>query len=61
MRDNVLPEVSRLLQSAYHDRLRARLEAVAREHPDAGVTAWPARRSRKRKPIPGVHDAAADE
>lgn len=60
MRDNVLPEVSRLLQAAYHDRLRARLELVARET-DNRVKPWPIRRSRRRKPIPGVFDAADDE
>jgi hypothetical protein len=55
MNSNLWPTVGPLLQQAYVDRRRAFIAA----HPD--LAQWPRRRSRKRKPIPGVIDALEQE
>lgn len=53
--DNLWPSVGPLLQAAYLDRRRAWIEA----HPDV-VTPWPKRRTSRRKPLPGLYEAATD-
>lgn len=50
--DNWLPAVSDLLQRAYREQRRDYLATT--DFP------WPARRSRKRKPYPGVLDVVDD-
>jgi hypothetical protein len=53
MLDNLLPILAPLLQRRYQDARRAYLSTT--DYP------WPQRRSRKRKPVPGVLDVADDE
>lgn len=48
--ESVLPWVGAVLQARWHEARRAYIQA----HPD--IENWPKRRSRKRKPIPGVYD-----
>lgn len=52
MLDNWLPVVSDILHRRYREQRREYLAAT--DFP------WPARRSRKRKPFPGVLDVADD-
>jgi hypothetical protein len=51
--DNYLPIVSRLLGQRYRDELR-KYKATT-DYP------WPERRSRKRKPFPGLHEPVEPE
>lgn len=52
--DHVLPAVSRMLSAAYV----ARLEAY---RVSQGLPPWPRRRSKRRKPIPGVYDGTSQD
>lgn len=47
------------LQDSYEERRRAYLEQAAEIEPH--ITAWPQRRSRKRRPEPGVFDLAEED
>lgn len=51
---NLWPQVSVLLQRRYLELRRAHLEEAAKHNPN--ITPWPQRRSRKRKPIPGLYE-----
>jgi hypothetical protein len=53
MLDGWWPIVGPMLQQRYHEKQRAYRSSVG--------LPWPERRSRKRKPIPGVLDVADDE
>lgn len=53
MLDNWWPIVGPMLQQRYHEKQRAYRASVG--------LPWPERRSRKRKPIPGVLNVADDE
>ena len=46
----ILPWVAGVLQGRYQDQRRAYIVS------QPGLPPWPKRRSRKRKPIPGVYD-----
>jgi hypothetical protein len=48
--ETILPWVSALLQGRWHEARRQYIES----HPD--IENWPKRRSRKRKPIPGLYE-----
>lgn len=52
--DHVLPAVSRLLQQRYTNGIEAyRVEQ--------GLAPWPKRRSKARKPYPGLYETLQDE
>jgi hypothetical protein len=53
MLDNPLPILSRLLGSRYREQRRAYLESIN--------WPWPERRSRKRKPFPGLLEPVEPE
>lgn len=52
--DHVLPAVSRLLQARYSQALEAR-------RVEQGLKPWPKRRTKSRKPIPGVYDGTSQD
>lgn len=59
--DNMLPATAAVLHRRYVAQRRAWVDAVRASHPEMPIAAYPLRRSRKRRPIPGVLDAAAED